>query len=158
MKIYVTLLLIALTSCSNNTPLFKVDTITENDEEKIQFVPNMSFEEITDSTYFYFTKEDYAKAIISEISKGEQIYKSDKFEIRVLLRKYYQNNKYVYEFVLRSFSKDFKIIDSYTLGRNVDGVICNGEIEKDLILSTTCSDRSTTTASIDKYGKFVINE
>ncbi|WP_156340010.1 hypothetical protein [Nonlabens sp. YIK11] len=147
-----------LASCSNDKPIFKVDIIEQEAGDKVEFVPNMPFEIIRDSSYFYFSKEDYYKVLGAEISKGKQIYKSDKFEIRVILRKYMNAKGTSFEFVLRSFSKDFKIIDSYVMASSVKDLNCNGVIDGKLNITTTCADGTVTTATVDEYGKFIINE
>ncbi|PRP65684.1 hypothetical protein [Nonlabens agnitus] len=147
-----------VTSCSNDKAIFKVDIIEQETGDKIEFVPNMPFELIKDSTYFYFSKEDYYKVMVADISKGKQIYKSDKFEIRVILRKYMNAKGTYFEFVLRSFSKDFKIIDSYVMASTIEELNCNGVIDGKLNITTTCADGTVTTATVDEYGKFIINE
>lgn len=160
MKIYIIYTAIVfgfLTSCKQGDEvLFKVDA--KQDRTGVEFIPNMPFETISDSAYFYFSKEDYGKVVAAEILKGKQIYKSDKFEIRVIVRKYNPLSGTSFEFMLRTFSKDFKIIDSYIMASTTNNLICNGSINGDLEITTTCEDGTETIATIDEYGKFIVNE
>ncbi|WP_194851038.1 hypothetical protein [Nonlabens antarcticus] len=147
-------IIIGTISCADNDPLFKVDIIKKNEEKVVQFVPNMPFEIIQDSAYQYFTNEDYKKVLVASISKGKQIYKSDKFQIRVILRTYSNADGKSYEFVLRSFSKDFKIIDSYIMASNTNDIDCTGILNDDLRIETIC-DGTVEIAYVDEYGKFI---
>ena len=149
--------LIAIASCSNNKPLFEV-TVLDSEGSKVQFVPNMPFEIIKDSSYYFYSKEDYLKVMSADISKGNQIYKSDKFEMRVILRNYTKLDGNTFEFILRTFSNDFKIIDSYIMASTTKNLNCDGVINGNLEITTTCADGSTTTATVDEYGKFIVNE
>lgn len=150
--------LIFTASCKNNENLFEMKVIDKDDKKVVQFIPNMSFEVIKDSAYFYFSKKDYQNVLGASISKGEQIYKSDKFEVRVILRTYAGAKGNKYEFVLRTFSKDFKIIDSYVMASTINDKICTGIVDANLSITTTCDDGTITIATVDDYGKFVINE
>lgn len=149
--------LMLLSSCSNDKPIFKVDIVEENGN-KVQYVPNMPFESLNDSAYYYFSKEDYKKVMGAEILKGKEIYKSDKFRMRVILRKYTQVERNSFEFVLRTFSKDFKIIDSYIMASTAGNLNCNGVINGDLEIITTCADGAQTITTVNEYGKFITNE
>ena len=115
----------------------------------------MAFTEVIDSSYSYFSKEDYNMVLTGTISKGETIYSSDKFELKVMLRTHHLVDRDQYEFVLRTFSKDFKIIDSYVMASTLKDLACEGSINNDLVITTTCEDGNSRKASIDEYGKFI---
>ena len=161
MKIKLILLffvVIASTSCKNNETLFEVKHLNNKDKNVVQYLPNITFTTIQDSTYSYFSKDDYYKVLSAEISRGDWVYKSEKFDLRIILRTYSKFEGNQYEFVLRTFSKDFKIIDSYVMSGTFENIACDGSINNDLLITTICDDGTSRTATIDEYGKFIINE
>ena len=162
MKITKALILVFLTAsivaCSTDKKLFTTQVAENGEYKNVSFEPNMEFTEVIDSAYQYFTKEDYKMILTGSISKGNTIHKTDKFSLKVMLRTYKLVDRDEYEFVLRTFSKDFKIIDSYVMSSTINNISCDGSINSELIVKTTCADGTSKTAVIDEYGKFVINE
>ncbi len=156
-KFFTIILAIVFFSCTSNNNLFEINIVENDQEHKIYYEPQVEFKSITDSIYYYYTEEDY-KRFATDVSKSPVIYKSSKFKLKVILRTYGLADGNDYEFILRTFSYDSKIIDSYLMGGNASSISCNGILEKDLTIKTTCKDGSVTTATIDEYGKFVVNE
>jgi oligoribonuclease NrnB/cAMP/cGMP phosphodiesterase (DHH superfamily) len=154
-SLIIILAVIITASCTKNKALFEAKVIDKDGKNVLQYLPNMPFEIIEDSTYFYFTKEDYEKILAAEISKGKKIYKSEKIDLRVILRTYPSKDGNLHELVLRTFSKDFKTIDSYVIASTLNNVACNGSINNNLEISTTCEDGVITLATVDEYGKFI---
>ncbi|BAO54292.1 hypothetical protein [Nonlabens marinus] len=126
------------------------------DFKNVSFEPNMQFVTVMDSAYQYFSKEDYKMVLAGSVARGETIYQSDKFSLKILLRTYNLVDREEYEFVLRTFSKDFKIIDSYVMSSTLNNLSCDGSIDNDLVITKTCDDGTSKTATIDEYGKFIV--
>lgn len=142
-------------SCSNDKPLFKAYVVQKAGLKNMSFEPNMNFEIVIDSAYQYFSREDYNVAFGGTISKGETIYKTNNYEMKVILRTYSLLDREEYEFVLRTFSNDFKIIDSYVMASTKKDLACDGVINQDLVITTSCADGTVRTATVDEYGKFI---
>jgi hypothetical protein len=156
-KIKFLLLIAALTliSCKDDQPLLEVNIEQDGDLKNVTFVPNMQFNVIRDSAFYYFEQKDYERIMAADITIGEQLYKSNKFDLRVFLRKYQKQNRYEYEFVLRTFSKDFKIIESYILSNTAGDISCEGTLDNDLMITKSCSDGTSMYVQINEYGKFI---
>lgn len=148
-------ILLSCMSCQQNKTLFETSIAQNAEFKNVRFIPNMQFVEVLDSSYHYFNKEDFKIAMVGSIAKGDKIYSSDKFDMRVMLRTYYLVDREEYEFVLRTFSTDFKIIDSYIMSSTLNDVVCNGSINNNLEITTTCQDGVTTLTMVDEYGKFI---
>ena len=145
--------LIAMASCTNDKPIFDVKVL-DSEGSKVQFVPNMPLQIIQDSTLYYYTNSDILKAINgAEISKGVSIYKSGKFEIRVIVIEYFERNRSFYDIIIRTFSNDFKIIDSYIMASTTNNLNCDGIINENLEITTTCADGSTTVTLASKSSR-----
>ncbi len=151
------LILVFITSCTKKPEVFRVSVIQGKEKKKILYEPKVSFTSITDSIYYYYSEDDYQK-FATDILASPTVYKSDKFILKIILRTYGMANRSEYEFVLRSYSKDFKIIDSYNLGGNVGEVYCDAWIDSQLVIHTRCDNGTTTAATIDEYGNFILNE
>jgi hypothetical protein len=148
-------ILISCISCQQDKTLFET-TVEENAGFKnVSFIPDMRFIQVLDSPYYYFNKEDFKIAMAGSVDKGDKIYSSDKFDMRVMLRTYYLLDREEYEFVLRTFTTDFKIIDSYVMSSTHKDIACNGSINNSLKIKTTCEDGIITLATVDEYGKFI---
>jgi hypothetical protein len=148
-------ILLSCISCQQNKTLFDAEIVQEGDFKNLSYYPKMDFELITDSAYWYFDKKERNMFAYGSVSKGNQLYKSNKFKMIVLLRTYRLSDTKEHEVVLRTFSKDFKTIDSYVIASTLNNVACNGSINNNLEISTTCEDGVTTLATVDEYGKFI---
>ncbi len=149
-------IIFTMISCSDKMPLFEATLITKNDNPSLSFVPNMEFKKFNDSVAIYLEPLDFNKMLGSEIKKGVFIEKNDKFSVMVLLLTNYEGGKGAkYQMILRTYSKDLKIIDSYILANTVGNPLCSGVITKDLKIRKKCNDGSEVLAHIDRYGKFI---
>lgn len=74
-------------------------------------------------------------------SYGE-IYRSDKFKTFVLLRIDNESELRDYKFIIRTYSLDWKIIDSFELAvwNESEKQFCFGSINKNLIITKKCKD------------------
>lgn len=142
-------------SCSNGNPLFKSEVIMSGELKTLTYKPQVEFEIMVDSASNYLTQEDFVKSLSGSFSKGGRLYKSDRFEVRLLLFTYYVENIKQSQFVLRTFSKDFKIIDSFIFIDTASEVGCTGSLNKNLGITKVCKDGTTSKIKIDNYGKFI---
>lgn len=88
-----------------------------------------------------------------------EIYKSDKFKINILLRIGNDSLGRDYQFLIRSYSLDWKIIDNYTLAiwNESEKKFCYGSINKKLIIERKCDDSETSdNMQITKDGKIIM--
>lgn len=120
-----------------------------------KYEPKMNFETLVDSSYNYLITEDYQKILYGTFSKGGKVYNSDRFDIRILLYTYQLDGTEQKQFILRSFSKDFKIIDSYILADTANEQDCEAIVTKELTITNSCDDGSKALVKIDDYGKFI---
>jgi len=74
-----------------------------------------------------------------------EIYKSDNFKLHVILREGNNTIGRDYTFILRTFSLDWKIIESYELASWIDSENrhCYGSVDRKLIVQRTCEDGKT---------------
>jgi len=148
-------ILLGCISCQQNKTLFDTEIVHEGEFKNLSYYPKMDFDLITDSAFWYIDKKERNMFAYGSVSKGDQLYKTDRYKLIVLLRTYRLSDTREYEVVLRTFSKDFKIIDSYVMAGSLNDNVCNGSINSDLEISTTCEDGTITLATVDEYGKFV---
>ncbi|AZQ45051.1 hypothetical protein [Nonlabens ponticola] len=146
---------LALTSCDNDRVLFKTNLETNDQKTNITYSPNLNFEFVVDSASVLLDNEDLKNALRGETAKGGTLYKSDRFQVKLFLTTFYYSGVYQYEFKLRTFSKDMKIIDSYTFSQTTRDPACAATLTSDLEITKSCEDGSEIIAQIDDYGKFI---
>lgn len=144
-----------ITSCSNNKPLLNVEIVESNDLTSLSYSPKMDFESVEDSATTLLQPIDYNKMLGGGMRKGATIHKAKNFDIKVLLLENYATGDVRYQMLLRSYSKDLKIIDTYIIANTTGEIMCEGQITKDLKIKKSCDDDSEVIAHVDQYGKFI---
>ena len=160
MKIYGLLILtLSLLSCQSDSD--KLFLINENTEHRSDFLfmaesTNilpinsdsvrlfLNWDEIEETKYLesnIYTSDTVLPLPVLYKDFGE-IYKTDKFKLHVIFRDGNSSNGRDYKFILRTYSLDWKIIDSYDLDvwNKQANKFCFGSINKKLIIEKRCKD------------------
>jgi hypothetical protein len=160
MKIYGFLVLI-LTFISCQSDSDKLFCINENSESKDDFMfvaestnilpissdsvrMFLKWDEIRETKYLesqIYTNDTILPSPVIFKDYGE-IYKSDKFKLHVIFRDGNDTISRDYKFILRTYSLDWNIIDSYDLAvwnKKIDKY-CIGSINKKLIIEKNCNN------------------
>lgn len=160
MKIYRLLILtLSLLSCqSDSDKLFWINENTENRSDFLFMAESTNISPITaDSVRLFLNLDEiketkYLESVIypndttlsqSPIYKDfGEIYKTDKFKLHVIFRNENNTIGREYKFTLRTYSLDWRIIDSYDLAvwNKQDNKYCFGSIDKKLIIEKHCKD------------------
>ena len=167
-------------SCSSPTDkLFWIDSDTNHKNDFLNMVESTNVNPISsDSIKYFLTKSE-----IKEISKLDSIYnfdkstqskapifknfgklhQSSKFQLHVLLRDDRKVKKRDYQFILRTYDNNFKIIDSFILADwdEENEHYCFGEINKSLTITKQCDKNNKIQRfHISKSGTFeeVLND
>ena len=148
--------ILILGSCSQEKKLFNAKLVDNGDKKSISYVPNMDFKIVNDSAFYYFNQEDYKKILGGDIKLGEDIYSSNNFKIKVILREYTTIDKTEYEMILRTYGNDFRIIDSFTISSTISNNYCDGYITNDLNVIRNCNGEKMVAGYINELGKFII--
>jgi hypothetical protein len=152
------LIAVLFTSCTENNSLFKAQLKKQDDLTALSYLPKMQFDQIADSAATLLEPVDFHKILGGNIRKGATIYKNDKFSIKVLLLDNYATGMPKYQMMLRSYTSDMKIIDTYILANTTGDVMCDGFITPDLKITKSCDDDSEVIAQVNEYGKFIVEE
>jgi hypothetical protein len=160
MKIYGLLILtIAFVSCqSESDKLFWINENTQNQSDFIYMVEStnvapisadsvrlfLNWEEIKETRYLesnIFTNDTVLPkpAIFKDFG---EIYKTDSFKLHVIFRDGNDTIGRDYKFMLRTYTQDWKIIDSYDLAvwNKEANRFCFGSVNKKLIIEKRCKD------------------
>lgn len=94
-----------------------------------------------DSLVYYLTQEELVSAEKSTFKNFGKIHSDDRFDVYVLLKEGNGTGR-EYSFLIRTFDKDFRLVDSYELASWLDSENrhCFGSIDKDLLIKRNCAD------------------
>lgn len=149
--------LFIFTSCTKKSQKFTVKQINKNGFSSLSYEPKIAFTEVSDSTYYYFTAEDNIKVFSAEISKGDIIARTEYYNVRVMLREYLNIADRKFELLLRTFSADFKIIDTIVIGSTLEENMCEGVFDGIDTITRTCNGKKEI-IKVNELGKFIIQE
>lgn len=93
----------------------------------------------SDSLSYFLTDTEIFSAEKVVYKNYGEVYKNDSFKVNILFRigaKFGRD----YQFIIRTYSNDFKVIDSYELASWVESneSYCFGSLSKDLIIEKEC--------------------
>lgn len=147
-------------SCSDikSKTLFKADLKEKGDLMTLTYAPKMKFKEIIDSADIFLEPDDFSWILGGPIKKGAQITSNEKFSMRIFLFENYADLNAKYKMVLRTFSPDMKIIDSYIVANTAGEVLCDGYITKGLKVFKNCEDGTEYVVTVNEYGEFETEE
>lgn len=155
---YLTSIVIATAtiSCSFfNSKMFQTELVDIEGKTLIKYGPKMNFEAITDSAVSYYSQEDYMVILGAEIKKGETVYKNDKFMLKALLRERFKTTGNSFQFVLRSYTYDMRILDDIIIGSTMDSVPFSGYIKEDLSFTREFENGKKQTGYLNENGRFI---
>lgn len=154
--LYLLVLVLIFSSCSQEEKMLTVNRIDVNDGKSLELTPALKFKAISDSASVLLEPQDFSIIYSGDLKKSKSIYKNERYEIRVLLFQFYKKEINQYQVVLRTFSNDKKIIDSFVLASTKEDYMCDGFITQDLKINKSCDDDSDVIAQINEYGKFIV--
>jgi hypothetical protein len=135
--------------------MFTAVVVNDPTGTTLELNPKLAFNVISDSANVLLAPKELNIIYSGDLKKAKSIYKNKNFQLRVLLFQYYEKNNNKYQIVLRSFSPDMKIIDTFILATTKDIPDCSGYVTEDLQVKKSCDDGSEIIAQIDTYGKFI---
>lgn len=152
---------IILASCTNNKKdfLFKADLKKTKQGKTLTYVPAMEFAETLDSLHLLLEPADFNKILGGPIKMGDYLYQDEAFKLRIFVVENYNaisNPKF--QLVLRTYSPDMKIIDSFILANTTGEHNCSGYITNDLKVYKSCEDDSEYLTEVNEYGEFITQE
>jgi hypothetical protein len=164
--IKITTILLLITSIffscqKKDQDLFSVQIIEKDGLPHISYLPNLKFSSIpADSISILYNDEDYSRILSSDIKIAPTLYKNDVFKVRVYTRSVFNKAYIQHGFLIRTFSKDEKIIDEMVLASTIGGLNCEGKITSDLKIATSCPNGEENIAQIEYDGsiKLIENE
>lgn len=134
-------ILIPFIACeSGSKELFWIDAPQGQENDLLFLAESTNLPEIKpDSLIHYLTTEEIFSAEKMTFKDFGVIHEDDRFTVHILLKQGSDNGR-DYTFIVRTFNKDFKIIDSYDLATWIDSEdqYCFGSIDKDLIIVRSC--------------------
>jgi hypothetical protein len=151
-KLILILLTVNLLSCEKRKEkLFWISGTTNKSRDQLHdllFMTESTNVEIlkVDSLKLFLRAEEFAvlDSASTRFKNFGQIYEGDKFRVFVLMRSIdtYGRN---YSFIIRTFDKDWKVIDDFILATwdEREKVLCFGSIDKDLIIERRCDSKET---------------
>lgn len=149
-------------SCeTTDDKLFWIDEPTGHRNDLLFLVESTNVAQLRgDSLRLFLTKSEFETiAAPPTIYKNfGQIYKQDDFTVFVLLQEIDTIGRN-YNFLIRTYDNDFKIIDDFKLGTwdEKEKQYCFGSINKDLIIKRKCEDKETADImQITKDGKIIM--
>lgn len=143
-----------LIACTPQGKKFNVKKNEKDGKITLSYHPKVNLEKIKDSATFYHTTEDYAHAYQSELQKGDIISSTSTYNLRVMARDYFTFNKVNYEFLLRTFTIDGKIIDTFSFAYILDDKLCEASFDGNNTIERTCNGKKEVFTITDE-GKFI---
>jgi hypothetical protein len=141
-KILFLLMILILYNCKiSDGKLFWINETETNNNDFLFMAESTNVLPITDSLTYYLTKKEVFAAEKVVFKNFGKIYENENFKVNVLLRIGSQTGR-DYKFIIRTFGKNSKIIDSYELAEwnEQDKRFCFGSIDKKLIITKSCKN------------------
>ena len=139
----ISFLIIVLTACeSEEKNLFWISEPKGQENDFLFMAESTNVPEIkSDSLIYYLTKEEIVSAEKLTFKNYGKIHSDNEFEVYVLLKEVSDKGR-DYTFIIRTFDKEFKIIDSYELASWIDSenLRCYGSIDENLIINRSCEN------------------
>lgn len=151
--------IILLTACeSPEKNLFWISNPYGQEEDFLFMAESTNIPEIKfDSLLFYLTKEEILSAEKLTFKDFGKIHSDKQFDVHILLKEGSDTGR-DYTFIIRTFDRDFKIIDSYELASWIDSenLRCYGSINKNLVIKRSCDNgESNDVRKITNDGRIV---
>lgn len=144
-----------LTACQNEDK--KLFWISENKGHINDFIfiaestnkPYISY----DSLLYFLTNEEILSAKKLMFKNFGKIYSNNEFDVYILLKEGSDSGR-DYTYIIRTFTKNYRIIDSYDLAYWIDSknLYCVGSIDQNLIIKRICKQNEEVKI-INKEGK-----
>ena len=135
--------IILLTACeSEEKNLFWISEPNGQENDFLFMAESTNVPEMrSDSVIYYLTKEEIFSAEKLTFKNFGKIHSDKRFDVYVLLKEGSDAGR-DYTFVIRTFNKDFKIVDSYELASWIDSENqhCYGSIDEKLIIKRSCNN------------------
>ena len=139
----ISFLIILLTACeSEEKNLFWISELIGQENDFLFMSESTNIPEIkSDSLIYYLTKEEIVSAEKLTFKNYGKIHSDNEFEVYVLLKEGSDTGR-DYTFIIRTFDREFKIIDSYELASWIDSenLRCYGSIDENLIVKKNCDN------------------
>ena len=103
-------------------------------------VPSIS----SDSIHFFLSKEEIFTTGRWTFKNFGRLQKNDKYSLHVLLRIRSDTTGRDYAFLLRTYSNDYKVIDTYEMAtwNEIRKQYCFGSINENLVIEKSCNEQS----------------
>lgn len=162
-KLLLILLTVTLLSCEKTSDkLFWISETTEQKNDFLFLAESTNVERLKGDSLKLFLRseelEQFDSASTSYNNFG-QIYKGSKFSAFVLLRSD-ETGWRDYVFLVRTYGKDWKVIDDFELGiwDERGKRFCYGSIDNDLVIQRKCdNNKASDKMQITSEGKIIMN-
>jgi hypothetical protein len=175
-RIFIVFMILTITSCRSQTNklfLIEKNTGTENDfsllveKKNALMIPADSIQVYLKGDEIFSTKllesQTYPANVVLEkpvvFRNYGKIYESKKFKAYILLRTWDNIYSKDYKFIIRTYSTDWEIIDSFDLAiwNEKEKNICIGSINRKLIIERKCDNsESSDILQITKDGNIIL--
>lgn len=147
--------IILLTACeSGEINLFWISEPNGQENDFLFMAESTNVPEIkSDSLMFYLTKEESSSVEKLTFKNFGKIHSDQRFDVYILLKEG-SETKRDYTFIVRTFDRDFKMIDSYELASWIDSenLLCYCSIDENLIIKRSCEN------GVDKDVRQIVND